>query len=90
MNPTDDLTRALSAWLTRVAFQLNDERRRLLFACLDADHHDVYVAVHLREGSVVLDGVNLANNTRCELWREDVQPLTPDSGFAMSDTTMKQ
>jgi hypothetical protein len=89
--PIDILIHVLSAWLAAVArHHLDDERRKVLFACLDADQADVYIVVRLREGAIVLDGINLANGTRYELWREEVQSLTPVSGFAMPETDRKQ
>jgi hypothetical protein len=84
---TNDLTRTVSAWLTAVALQLDSDRLKTLRACLDADQADVYVVARLREGAVVLEGINRANDTYTELWREDVEPLRPDSGFAMPDTS---
>lgn len=88
--PIDDLTRALSAWLTSVAHQLDTDRLEILYACLNADQHDVYVVARLREGAVVLEGVNNANGTLTEFWREDVERFRLDRGFGMRDTSTKQ
>jgi hypothetical protein len=88
MNPTDDLTDALLGWLTAVALQLDNGRLKVLRACLDADQADVHIVARLREGSIVLEGVNLANKTSTELWAENVEPLFPqDDAFGLGTST---
>jgi hypothetical protein len=88
--PIDDLTDALLGWLTAVALQLDNARLKVLRRCLEADKADVYIVARLREGSIVLEGVNLANNTKTELWAESVEPLFPHFNAFGSGTSTKQ
>jgi hypothetical protein len=77
---TDNLTSAITAWVTVATLELNLERMQLLGACLKAHDADVRVEVALREGSIILAAINAAGK-RTELFRHDVEPLRPQSPF---------
>jgi hypothetical protein len=51
---------------------------------------DLGVVVRLREGAILLEGINEAARQRVELFREDLAPLRPETGFATPDTSRKQ
>ena len=99
IQPTDDLDNAAAAWTNYAVMCLGqlkaDEKLDVLYACFARDQSDVRVVISLREGSIILEGVNNANlepgQLRCiELYREEVGPFRPQSGFGQPDTRTKQ
>ena len=64
----------------------------MLYACFARDQRDVRVVISLREGSIILEGVNNANLEPGQLpvhskaHREEVGPFRPQSGFSASRT----
>jgi hypothetical protein len=78
---TDTLTVAVSNWLTGVlARPFDEERRRAIELCLTAPGTDLQVVIRLREGALVDEGTG--EGKRIEIYREDVEPLRPITGFA--------
>jgi hypothetical protein len=87
---TDNLTEAVAAWVNYVLRQLDEDRLHVLRACMATDRMDLRVVVRLREGAILLEGINEAAQQRVELFREDLAPLRPQTGFATPDTSRKQ
>jgi hypothetical protein len=87
---TDDLTTAVTAWVNNALRQLEEDHLHVVRRCLTMDGMDLCVAVRLREGAILLEGINEAARQRVELLREDLAPLRPVTGFATPDTSTKQ
>ena len=72
---------AVSDWLSGVlARPFDEERRRAIELCLTAPGTDLQVVIRLREGALVDEGTG--EGKRIEIYREDVKPLRPITGFA--------
>ncbi len=84
---TNNLTSAITAWVTAATLELNLERMQLLGACLKAHDADVHVEVALRQGSIILAAINNAAAKRTELFRHDVEPLHPQSPFGEPESS---
>jgi hypothetical protein len=97
IRPTDDLANAAAAWTNYAVMCLveqlkADEKQDVLYACFERDQSDVRVVISLRDGSIILEGVNNSNlepgQLRCiELYREEVGPFRPHSGFGQHTRT---
>ena len=75
------MTVAVSNWPTGVlARPFDEERRRAIEFCFAANGADIQLVVRLREGAVVVKGT--AEGGRIEIYREEVEPLRPITGFA--------
>ena len=81
-DPTDALTKAMSAWASFAIIQLDQDKLNILRACLDAEGMDVHIIARLREGAVILDAVSNKDGKRTPLFRQDVEPLRPQTAFA--------
>ena len=81
-DPTAALCAAIAAWVTRAAHQIPQEKLDILQTAVNAENADLYVVVRLREGAIVLDAVNRERGLRNELFRQEVEPLRPFTGFA--------
>ena len=84
--PIDDLTAAMSAWMTTAAYQLSDSQRRILDTALHEDGFDVRVIAQLRAGIVVLTAVPEPSRRETVLFQENVEPLRPETPFAPAGT----
>jgi hypothetical protein len=85
MSTTNDLTTAVSAWITQATLQLNHEQLEALHACLQAPDADAFVIIRLKEGSIILQGACASAGKCVELYREDVEPLRPADAFGHHD-----
>jgi hypothetical protein len=90
---TDDLTAAVSAWATLALAQLDAERLKIVETVYADPNADLRVVVRLKQGSLILDATVERPGEpgkRMELFREDVHPLRPQTGFATPDNDTKQ
>jgi len=78
---TDNLTRAVAAWVSMAAQQLVGEQVAVLQTCFHGTGTDVRVSVWLKEGKILLEGTDEASDQCVELFREDVEPLRPSDNF---------
>jgi hypothetical protein len=78
---TDALTVAAANWVTMAALQLRGERLDVFGQCFGTDGTDIRVEVLMRQGTLFLAAVNFADNTRYELYRQEVEPLRPAMPF---------
>jgi len=78
---TDNLTRAVAAWVSMAAQQLFGEQVAVLQTCFHGTGTDVRVSVWLKEGKILLEGTDEAADQCVELFREDVEPLRPADNF---------
>jgi hypothetical protein len=72
---TDTLTTAIAAWVAMVAQRLDAEHAELMRNCVAATGADLRVVARLKEGTIVLEGVNDEAGKYVEFYREDVKPM---------------
>jgi hypothetical protein len=93
MDPTDNLTNAVAAWLTAVLPRLGPEEYKAWEEMLEG-RCDAGLQVRLRVGTITLVAINEAAQDEkgryTELYREDVGPLRMVSGFGQPDTNTRQ
>jgi hypothetical protein len=74
-DPTDDLTAAVTAWVTSKVLLLDNEHLQVLQACTEANGADLRVVIAFREGTISFEATLLG---KClALAREHVTPLQP-------------
>jgi hypothetical protein len=78
---TENLTRAVAAWVSMAARQLVGEAVAVLQACLHGTGTDLRVSVSLKGGKILLEGTNEEAGQCVEFFREDVEPLRPADNF---------
>jgi hypothetical protein len=90
MDPTDALTRALSDWLASVLSRFDAGRLKAMERAMHADQCDMHVRVHLREGIIIVEGIDCVRALRTEICRAHVAPFRPDRGIATLDSGLKE
>jgi hypothetical protein len=79
---TEDLTQALGRWVTQAASELEPDALNALQQCIEIADADVRIVVNLREGAIELQGVAKSAGKYTTLYRQQVDPLRPPTGFA--------
>jgi hypothetical protein len=88
---TDIMTANVATWVTKATATLDEEKLKVVSEVVYGDPDgDLRVVFRLKEGAVVLEGVNNRTNQRFELYREDVAPLRPRTGFGEPDSDKVQ
>jgi hypothetical protein len=78
---TDSLNAVAATWTTLALRQLNAERSEVVNAIYADPDADFCVVIHLKHGTVILEGVNERTGQRTELFRQDGRPLRPQTAF---------
>jgi hypothetical protein len=79
---TDIMTANVATWVTQALSSLDADKLNVVDAVVYGDPDvDLRVVFRLKEGAVVLEGINNSTNQRFELYREDVAPLRFRTGM---------
>jgi len=78
---TDSLNAVAATWTTLALRQLNAERSEVVNAIYADPDADFCVVIHLKHGTVILEGVHERIGQRTELFRQDGRPLRPQTAF---------
>jgi hypothetical protein len=81
----DKLTNIMAAnvatWVTQALTALDADKLHVVDAVVNGGDGELRVVFRLKEGAVVLEGINNSRNQRFELYREDVAPLRFRTGM---------
>jgi hypothetical protein len=77
---TDRLTEAAATWTTLALRQLNAKRSEVVNAIYADPDADFHVTIQLKQGTVILEGVNERIGQRIEVFRQE-RPLRSQTAF---------
>ena len=78
---TDRLTEAAATWTTLALRQLNAERGEVVNAIYADPDADFHLTIQLKQGTVILEGINERIGQRIEVFRQDGRPLRSQTAF---------
>jgi hypothetical protein len=78
---TDRLTEVAATWTTLALRQLNAERSEVVNAIYADPDADFQLTIQLKQGTVILEGINERIGQRIEVFRQDGRPLRSRTAF---------